>query len=147
MEITNSQTAIATEEVVVFDTSLVLFFLSMDVGYKLLAFSFETVVMMVALLAVLVVPFILERGDSGFGSWLAGRSLIAGLGLVLRCNEGPQPEEQQEGDDRHHNEAGDVLDLFLGLLTGHQPDDRRQETEAGGIDGLEQRILDLHGVR
>jgi hypothetical protein len=82
MEITNSQTAIATEEVIEFDTSLVLFFLSMDVGYKLLAFSFEAVVMMVALLAVLVAPFILERGDSGFGRWLAGRSLIAGLGLV-----------------------------------------------------------------
>jgi len=63
-----------------FDTTFVLFFLSMDLGQRGIL-SVDGIVMALALGAVLLLPFALETaGEVGFGRWVAERALISVFG-------------------------------------------------------------------
>ncbi len=75
------------------DTSFVLFFLAIEFGRIFGSFSFDTFIVGITLLAVMALPYLLpfeEKAD--FGSWILGRSLIAGfaviLGMLLRQSVG-----------------------------------------------------------
>lgn len=69
-----------TENAFAFDTTFVLFFLSMDLGQRGF-FSIDGMVMAVALVAVMLMPFLLETGEEvSFGRWAAERGVIAGFG-------------------------------------------------------------------
>lgn len=83
MHNTHAEASVSTEGAVEFDTSFVLFFLSMDIASKGLL-SLEGLLMTPALIAVLLVPYLLVAGsDVSFGHWAAGRSVIAGFGLAI----------------------------------------------------------------
>jgi hypothetical protein len=70
-----------TENAFAFDTTFVLFFLSMDLGQRGF-FSVDGIVMAVALFAVMLMPYLLETGEEvSFGRWAAERSVIAGFGV------------------------------------------------------------------
>ena len=75
------------------DTSFVLFFLAIEFGRIFGSFSFDTFIVGIALLAVMALPYLLQSEESDdFGSWILGRSLIAGfaviLGMLLRQSVG-----------------------------------------------------------
>ncbi len=71
------------------DTTFVLFFLAMDLGFSVFGAGFDVIISAATLAMFLVVPYFLpfngERPD--FGMWLLGRSLLAvfafGTGVLL----------------------------------------------------------------
>ena len=67
-----------------FDTTLILFFLALDLGQSL-GDGIDTVLSLITLTAVLVLPYFLPFGDTrpGFGRWVSGRAAIAGLAAVV----------------------------------------------------------------
>ena len=66
------------------DTSFVLFFLAVEFGRTFFSLSLDNVFMFLTLLAVAVLPyFLLSDGRMSLTNWLFGRSLIAGLGIML----------------------------------------------------------------
>ena len=83
MENTRVETAVGSEEAIEFDTSLVLFFLAMDLGQKAGILSVENLLMAVAFVAVMFAPYILSGDGKGFANWAFGRSVIGGLGLLV----------------------------------------------------------------
>lgn len=71
------------------ETTFVLFFLAVEFGQSINAFSLDTIVMAITLLAFIVVPYVLPSDEKpGFGNWVLGRSLIAffavGLGMMFK---------------------------------------------------------------
>lgn len=83
MENARTEAVVRTDNLVEFDTSFVLFFLSMEIGRMGSFFTLDGILMVGALAAVMTMPFLLTGGDNtGFGNWLAGRSVIAGFGVV-----------------------------------------------------------------
>jgi len=83
IENTNIEAAVRTESAVEFDTSLVLFFLAMELGQKAGVLSGENVLMAGAFLAVMFAPYALYGGAQGFGRWALGRTVIGGLGIAV----------------------------------------------------------------
>lgn len=80
----NTQTAVIprSENAFAFDTTFVLFFLSMDVGQRGFL-SVDGAVMGIALAAVMLMPYLLEtRDDVSFRHWAAGRGVIAVFGVI-----------------------------------------------------------------
>jgi hypothetical protein len=66
------------------DTTFVLFFLSIEFGQTLTQIGFETILLAVTLGSIAVLPYFLPMHNRPkFGSWLIGRSLIAGLAILL----------------------------------------------------------------
>lgn len=66
------------------ETTFVLFFLAVECGQSVNAFSIDTLVMAFTLLAFIVVPYFLPSEDKPkFGKWVLGRSLIAAYAVVL----------------------------------------------------------------
>ena len=67
------------------DTTLVLFFLAMDLGQVSLSISVATVLQLTTLLVFLVVPYFLPfTGDQqGFSKWLIGRIVVGTVGISL----------------------------------------------------------------
>lgn len=67
------------------DTTFVLFFLAIEYGRAIRLFSFEGAVTGITMLAVLVLPYFLPTayGRSTLTSWVAGRTTIALLGMIL----------------------------------------------------------------
>lgn len=66
------------------DTSFVLFFLAVEFGRTFFSISLDNVFLFLTLLAVAVLPYFLisdERHD--FTSWIFGRTLIAGVAIML----------------------------------------------------------------
>ena len=67
-----------------FDTSFVLFFLAVEFGRTVFSLSFDNLFLFLTLLTVAVLPyFLLADEKPTFGNWLLGRSLIAGLAILL----------------------------------------------------------------
>lgn len=64
------------------DTSFVLFFLAIEFGRIFGSFSLETFIVGITLLAVMALPYLLDN-NKDFGSWILGRSLIAGFAVIL----------------------------------------------------------------
>ncbi|MFN2411998.1 MAG: hypothetical protein ABR535_02940 [Pyrinomonadaceae bacterium] len=67
---------------VLFDTTFVLFFLAMEAGQSL-STDFASTVSLATLAAVVVLPFYLGGSKSILALWIAERSLIAIVALVL----------------------------------------------------------------
>ncbi len=66
------------------DTSFVLFFLAVEFGRTFFSLTLDSVFLFITLLMVAVLPyFLLLNEKPNFGSWLLGRSLIAGLAVLL----------------------------------------------------------------
>jgi len=67
------------------DTSVVLFFLAMEVGHSAGFASIETLLMGVTMLMLLVLPYFLpsaEVGEASFAKWLVFRGFMMVFGLV-----------------------------------------------------------------
>ena len=66
------------------DTSFVLFFLAVEFGRTFFSLSLDNVFLFLTLLAVAVLPyFLLTDEKASLTNWLFGRSLIAGLAIML----------------------------------------------------------------
>lgn len=66
------------------DTSFVLFFLGVEFGRTFFSLSLDNVFLFLTLLAVAILPyFLLTDEKSSLTNWLFGRSLIAGLAIML----------------------------------------------------------------
>ena len=67
------------------DTTLVLFFLAMEVAQTSFGLSVESVLSLVTLTAFLVLPYFLPlMGEKiGLVRWITGRILVAGMGVVF----------------------------------------------------------------
>ncbi len=71
------------------ETTFVLFFLAVEFGQSISAFSFDTIVMGITLVTFTIAPYFLPADEKpGFGNWVLGRSLIAlfavGLGMMFK---------------------------------------------------------------
>ncbi len=77
------------------DTTFVLFFLAVDFGQSVLSFGIGSVVSALALIMVLVLPYVMpadsERPD--FAGWLAGRAVLTifaiAVGMMFQQAVGP----------------------------------------------------------
>jgi hypothetical protein len=68
---------------VFFETTFLLFFLSLDLGQNLFSFGFDTAFLGLTVLAVAVLPFYLPSADDvGISEWLTGRGAISVFGIV-----------------------------------------------------------------
>jgi hypothetical protein len=83
-QIERVQAGAVSEKGFAIDTTFVLFFLAVEFGQMLGNFSFETVIFAITLLMLLVLPYFLPSDEKQtFGSWLLGRSLIAGFAISV----------------------------------------------------------------
>ena len=66
------------------DTTFVLFFLAMEFGQSTQVFAFDTLLMSITMLMVLVLPYFLpsDAEPPAFTLWLAGRSAITVVGIT-----------------------------------------------------------------
>lgn len=65
------------------DTTFVLFFLAVEFGRITDRFGLDTVVFAVTLLMLTTLPYFLPAEDKvDFGTWVVGRTFIAGFGMV-----------------------------------------------------------------
>ena len=68
----------------IMDTSFVLFFLGVEIGRTILSFSMDTGVLLIALIAVGILPFFLAYEENlSLGKWLLGRGAIAAFALLV----------------------------------------------------------------
>jgi hypothetical protein len=66
------------------DTTFVLFFLAVELGQTFNVGAFDSLLLTITLLMVLVLPYFLPSDEkSGLANWLFGRSLIAVFALSL----------------------------------------------------------------
>jgi len=67
------------------DTTFVLFFLALEFGRSVANLGFDSVLLGVSLIMVLVMPYFLANASIGpdFGRWLAGRSFITMFATLL----------------------------------------------------------------
>ena len=66
------------------DTSFVLFFLAVDLGQNFGALAFDTIFLVITLLAVAVLPYFLTSDEKPeFGNWLFGRGIIIVFAVLL----------------------------------------------------------------
>ncbi len=66
------------------DTSFVLFFLAIEFGRTFFSLSLDNVFMFATLLMVAILPYFLAAEEKpNFLNWIFGRSLIAGLAMLL----------------------------------------------------------------
>ena len=78
-----------------FDTTFVLFFLGLELGFSFTGFGIEDILSVFTLAAFIVVPFLLPAsGDKpSFGTWLLGRTIVAlfsvTLGFAFKYTLGP----------------------------------------------------------
>ncbi len=80
----NAHSEVAGEQDFAIDTSFVLFFLAVEFGRTFFSLSFDNIFLFITLLTIAVLPyFLLPNEKPNFGSWLLGRSLIAGLAILL----------------------------------------------------------------
>ena len=72
------------------DTTFVLFFLALEFGRSLTSFGFDSFLMGITVLMLLILPFYFstETERPGFGSWITGRSVIALLATSLGVDYG-----------------------------------------------------------
>lgn len=66
------------------DTTFVLFFLAVEFGQNFGSFALDSVFLAITLMMLIVLPYFLASEEKpNFGSWLLGRSLIAGFAIML----------------------------------------------------------------
>ncbi len=65
------------------DTTFVLFFLAVELGQNLGNFAFDSVLLAMSLLMLLVLPYFLTEEKPSFGNWFLGRTLIAVFALMI----------------------------------------------------------------
>ncbi len=67
------------------DTAFVLFFLALELGRSSSFFAFDTLLMSITMLLLLVLPYFLPSDGELpiFSRWLAGRSVVTVIGLVF----------------------------------------------------------------
>lgn len=72
------------------DTSLVLFFLAVELGQSGLGFDLVSLLSLLTLAVFLTFPYFLASGAVGrsFGRWIAERSCVAAVGLVIGTSLG-----------------------------------------------------------
>jgi hypothetical protein len=74
------------------DTSYVLFFLALEFGNGLNGFSLDNLALGITLIAVLVLPFWLNKERTNISEWVLVRGIVAilaiGLGVVFHQNLG-----------------------------------------------------------
>ncbi|MBA3600990.1 MAG: hypothetical protein H0W45_07060 [Acidobacteria bacterium] len=80
----NAHSEVAGEQDFAIDTSFVLFFLAVEFGRTFFSLSLDNIFLFTTLLMVAIFPyFLLSNEKPHFGSWLFGRSIIAGLAILL----------------------------------------------------------------
>ena len=66
------------------DTTFVLFFLAIELGQSFSFAAFDSVLMAITFLMLLVLPYFLPSDEKpGLANWLLGRSLIAAFAIAL----------------------------------------------------------------
>ncbi len=67
------------------ETTFVLFFLAVELGQSFSLFALDSLLLAATLLMIAVLPYFLYSNEEklGFGSWILGRTLIAGFALLL----------------------------------------------------------------
>ena len=66
------------------DTTFVLFFLAVEFGQIIGNFGFDAILFGLSLIMLIVLPYFLSSDEKqNFGSWVLGRTLIAGFALVI----------------------------------------------------------------
>jgi len=85
IEISRSRAEYAQNRPQMLDTTFVLFFLAMEFGRGLDRFSLDAALMLTTLATVAVLPFYLiaDGERPSILSWIGGRSVIAGLGVLV----------------------------------------------------------------
>lgn len=74
----------ANEKGFAIDTTFVLFFLAVELGRSFSFQAFDSVLMAITLLALLVLPYFLPSDEKpGFANWLLGRTFIAAFAVSL----------------------------------------------------------------
>ena len=83
-QIRQTQTENAYDKGFVIDTTFVLFFLAIEFGQSFGIFAFDTVLLMITLLMILVLPYYLIADEKPhFGNWLLGRTFIVAFAVLL----------------------------------------------------------------
>lgn len=73
----------ASEKGFVIDTTFVLFFLAVEFGQSLGSFAFDTVLLAVTLILLMVLPYFLPSEEKpNFGNWILGRTTIAIFAVI-----------------------------------------------------------------
>lgn len=66
------------------DTTFVLFFLAVEFGQSLGSFAFDSVLLSITLLMMLILPYFLPSEEKpSFGNWVLGRTFIALFATIL----------------------------------------------------------------
>lgn len=67
------------------ETTFVLFFLAIELGQSFSLFALDSLLLAATLVMIAVLPYFLYSNEEKprFGSWLLGRTLIAGFALLL----------------------------------------------------------------
>ncbi|HEY0426976.1 MAG TPA: hypothetical protein VGC76_04140 [Pyrinomonadaceae bacterium] len=66
------------------DTTFVLFFLAVEFGQTFGSFAIDSVFLAITLLILIALPYFISSEERpSFGSWLFGRSVIAGFAIML----------------------------------------------------------------
>lgn len=74
----------ASEKSFAIDTTFVLFFLAVEFGQTLGSFAFDTVLLAVTLIMMLILPYFLPSEEKpSFGNWVLGRTFIALFAVIL----------------------------------------------------------------
>lgn len=74
----------ASEKSFAIDTTFVLFFLAVEFGQTLGSFAFDTVLLAVTLIIMLILPYFLPSEEKpSFGNWVLGRTFIAFFAVIL----------------------------------------------------------------
>lgn len=74
----------ASEKSFAIDTTFVLFFLAVEFGQTLGSFAFDTVLLAITLIMMLILPYFLPSEEKpSFGNWVLGRTLIALFAVIL----------------------------------------------------------------
>jgi len=74
----------ASEKSFAIDTTFVLFFLAVEFGQTLGIFAFDTVLLAVTLIMMLILPYFLPSEEKpSFGNWVLGRTFIALFAVIL----------------------------------------------------------------
>lgn len=74
----------ASEKSFAIDTTFVLFFLAVEFGQSLGSFAFDSVLLSITLLMMLILPYFLPSEEKpSFGNWVLGRTFIALFATIL----------------------------------------------------------------
>lgn len=83
-QIKQAQTENTYDRGFVIDTTFVLFFLAIEFGQNFGIFTFDTVLLLITLLMLLVLPYYLTADEKpNFGRWFLGRTFIVAFAVLL----------------------------------------------------------------